>query len=87
MRDVVFWIGVMSLVWGPCFTVMYYSDGGEERKLSDELAILKENQNKLRRWWGMSLSLVFGKGTRWVISAFGLVTLIALKLAEAQRAV
>lgn len=82
MLETLFWIGVVLLVWGPSFTVLFYSNGGREDKLAAAVSGLKASPSSMRRWWGMFLSLAFGKEWRWVLSALGLIVLLVLKLAE-----
>ena len=81
MREALFWTGIVLLAWGPGFTALFYSNGGDENKLSAAVSTLEASQKPIRRWWGKSLSLVFGKESRWVLSASGLVLLFVLKLA------
>lgn len=81
VHETLFWIGVVLLVWGPAFTVLLYANGGQEGGLATEIADLEANRTLMRRWCGMLMSFFFGKGSRWLFSAAGLVLLLLLKFA------
>lgn len=82
MREALFWLGIVLLVWGPGFSVLFCANGGDEKKLLNVVSALEESPNSLHRWWGSSLSIVLGKGSRWALSASGFLLLFVMKLSE-----
>lgn len=82
MRESLFWLGVVLLAWAPGFSILFYANGGDEKKLLDLVSTLTSSPRLVARWWGKSLTFVLGMGSRWALSAMGLLLLLVMKLAD-----